>query len=433
MELRNLAQAERYLEGFVNLERTHGFDYEKLGLARIRILLEKLGRPERKLECVHIAGSKGKGSVALAAETLLRAAGRRVGTYTSPHLVSWRERFRIDGAPVGEAPLVATLSRLQPVLERLRSDPQTCPSFFDVTTALAFLVFRDAAVDASVIEVGLGGRLDSTNVIDPRVSVLTSVHLEHTEQLGSSLEEIALEKAGILRPGVPLVHGPLAPEPAGVVLARAVALDAPVEEVRVSAVEQGAAELRVTLSDGRQLRAPVLGLHQATNLALAVRAVERFLGRELRPHELSSLEKLRLPGRVERRGDVIVDSAHTVESARALRETLAAVWPARRWVLVVSISRGKDAAGILAELAPQARAAVTTCAEPARSEAPDALEALAWAAGIGSVESRREPAEALARARSWRARGELLVATGSVYLAGAIRPLLDGALEVSEG
>lgn len=424
MKLQTLAEAERYLEGFLNLERAHAFDYERLGLARIRALLEALGHPEVGLPCVHIAGSTGKGTVALALESLLLAAGQRVGTYTSPHLETWRERFRVGGEPVSESQLDSTLRELLPAAERLRRDPDLRPSFFDVSTALALLLFRELGVDAGVIEVGLGGRLDSTNVIHPRVSVLTSVQLEHTDKLGSTLEKIAFEKAGIMRARVPLVYGPLSSEALAVVMARAVAEDTPLYEVSSEVVEESERGLRLRLADGREIFAPVLGRHQATNLALAVSAAEQFLGRDVEADVLKRLGWLKLPARVERFGDLILDCAHTPDSARALRDTLQAIWPDRRWVLVVSISSDKDAARLLAELAPRTRAAVITLAEPLRSAPPETLAPLARAVGIETVETCDDPSRALARARAWLRPGEALVVTGSVYLAGALRSSL---------
>src|SRR5262245_37458311 len=173
MELATLSDAERYLDGLINREKKTQYDYERLGLGPIRALLAAIGHPERGLACVHVAGSKGKGTTTLASECLLRAAGVRVGTYPSPHLESWRERFRIDGAPVGESELVAGLREIQPAIERLRADPELCPSFFDATTALALHLFHRAGVEAGAIEVGLGGRLDSTNAVAARVSVVT--------------------------------------------------------------------------------------------------------------------------------------------------------------------------------------------------------------------------------------------------------------------
>lgn len=420
MTIRTLADAERYLDGFLNRERRATFDYEKLGLGRIEALLAAIGHPEAKLPALHVTGSKGKGSTALAAEALLLAAGRHVGTYTSPHLESWRERFRVDGRLVPVRDLVRVLAAMRPALERLRRDPQLRPSFFDVTTALALAIFRDAAVDAAVIEVGIGGRIDSTNVVRSRVSVLTCVQLEHTDKLGGTLEAIAREKAGILRPGVPFLHGPLDPEALAPVVARAIADDAPLEEVRPRRVERVEAGLAVELPDGREFRASVLGRHQATNLSLAVRAVEVFLGRRLSRAELAALERLRLPARLERFGDVVVDSAHSPDSARALRDELTSLYPERPWVLVVSLSADKDAAGVFAELAPPARACVLTYAEPLRSTPPADLEPLARAAGMDGVEVVPEPDAALRRARALARPGDLVVVAGSMYLAGRV-------------
>ncbi len=428
MEIRTLPDAERYLDGFINRERVVDFDYEKLGLARIRGLLAAIGHPEAGLPCVHITGSKGKGSVALSAEALLRAAGRRVGTYTSPHLETWRERFRIDGEMVSVEGLLTSLRRIQPVVEQVREDPETRPSFFDVTTALAFEIFRDAGIDAGVIEVGIGGRLDSTNVVDSRVCVLTAVQLEHTDKLGDSVEKIAVEKAGIFRKEIPVVHGPLPAEAWGALLARSVAEDAPLEEVEACAVEATAAGQRFELPDGRRVETGVLGAHQATNLAIAVRACEHFLGRELDAGELRSLARLRLPARVECMGPLVLDSAHTPDSARALRETLEGRWPGRRWVLGLAISRDKDAAGILRELAGPTRSCVLTRAEPLRSADTDELRALAEALGVREVVVCADPLAALDRVRELRDAGELGVLTGSIYFAGAIRgKLLEGA------
>jgi len=417
----SLEEAERYLDGFVNLERQASFDYARLGLGRIRALLAAIGDPHAGLSCIHIAGSKGKGTTAFACEALLRAAGRLVGAYTKPHLETWRERFRLDGELVGEAALIDALGRMQPALERLRADPELRPSFFDVATALALLIFREAAVDVAVIEVGIGGRLDSTNVVDSKVSVLTSVQLEHTDKLGPTLEAIAGEKAGIARKGVPFLHAPLDPEAWGALAAKAVDADAPLEEVRGRAVAATDAGVDVLLPDGRRVFAALRGAHQAPNVALAVAAVESFLGRELAPAELAALARLHVPARIERFGDVILDCAHTPDSLRALRETLAALEPGRRWVLVASLARDKDAAGIFSAIGDAARACVLTRGEPVRAADPEELAPLAWASGIETVETVESPRAALARARELARPGELVVIAGSLYLAGALR------------
>ncbi|MCA9506079.1 MAG: hypothetical protein KC616_23515 [Myxococcales bacterium] len=201
--LRTLAQAAAYLEGLIDRERRPDYDYARLDLRPIRALLDRLGRPETRLSVVHVAGSKGKGSTCLFVEAILGALGERVGTFTSPHLESWVERFRIDGVPVSEPRLVAAVERVRPIVDVLREGPrETRPSFFDATTAIAFLLFDEAGVDRAVIEVGLGGRLDSTNVLSPEVTAITSIGLEHTHILGDTIEAIAREKGGIIKPGV---------------------------------------------------------------------------------------------------------------------------------------------------------------------------------------------------------------------------------------
>jgi dihydrofolate synthase/folylpolyglutamate synthase len=422
--LHNLRDAEAWLDGLVNLERRVRFDYAALGLERIRALLGALGHPERGLPCVHVAGSKGKGSTTLAAEALLRAAGLRVGAFTSPHLASWLERFRIGGAPAGEPELLEALGPVHAAVERQRADPHLAPSFFDVCTALALALFERARLDAAVIEVGLGGRLDSTNAVEPRVSVITAIELEHTDKLGDTLGAIAREKAGILRPGVPVLCGRLPVEAREVVRARAAEVGAPLCEVVPREVEAGADGVRFTLSDGRRVHGGVLGAHQARNLALAVGAAEAFTGRALASRELAALESLELPARVERFGDVVLDCAHTPESARALREAVASAGPGRRWVLALCVSRDKDVAAIAHELAPPTRVALASTAEPVRSLPPVELARALGRAGIAAVECVPEPLAALARARALARPGEWIVLTGSVYFAGALRAAL---------
>jgi dihydrofolate synthase/folylpolyglutamate synthase len=362
--------------------------------------------------------------VALASEALLVAAGRRVGTFTSPHLTRWLERFRIDGADVGDVPLLAALERIRPAVERLRADERLRPSFFDVTTALALHVFRDLGVEVAVMEVGLGGRLDSTNAVESKLSVITSIQLEHTDKLGCTHAAIAGEKAGILRSGVPVVHGPLCEEALAVVHARADALGAPIESVPRIDADASVRGIRFTLPDGRELHSSVMGEHQATNLALAIRAVERLLGRALSLRELASLSTLRLPARLERFGRVVLDSAHTRDSARALRRALTSAWPQARWILVLAVSADKDARAILAELAPLARACIVTSTPSGRTLAPERLAEMAREEGIPGVDVCPDPLAALARARQVAHPEDRIAVAGSVYLAGAVRPAL---------
>jgi dihydrofolate synthase/folylpolyglutamate synthase len=422
----------------IDVEKHPDVPYERLGLTPIRRLLERLGNPHRGLQVIHIAGSKGKGSTALFVEAICRAAGERVGTFTSPHLERWTERFRLDGQEVAGELLAAAVSRLQPHVDALRAaEPASAPTFFDATTAAALLLFEAAQVDRVVLEVGLGGRLDSTNVVDPAVTCVTSIELEHTEKLGSSLSEIAGEKAGILKPGVPAVAGDL-PKPARAVLAdRAREVGAELAwlgtDFEVAVRKAGPEGLALRLRDGAvaiDATVPVLGVHQAANAALALACARRagVAGDpDLAEAALRGFAAAELPGRIEVLGRspwLLVDGAHTAVSAHALASVLASL-PRRRSHLVLSISSGKDTESILAALLPEADAVTVTRAEPARSLAPEVIAAAVRAAAPDlALRVVPNPHLAVRAARDDLADDDLLCATGSVYLAGIARRML---------
>ena len=436
---RALAEAAAYLEGLIDHEKRRSLARARFSLAPIRALLERLGAPDRGLSVLHVAGSKGKGSTALFAEALLRATGARVGTFTSPHLERWTERFRIDGLEVAPEHLAAAVATLRPHVDALRvAGGDTVPTFFDATTAVALLLFREAEVDHAVLEVGLGGRLDSTNAVQPAVCCIASVEREHTEVLGDDLAAIAREKAGILKPGVPALCGALAPEALEVVERRAAELACPLarlgREIEVSLEGDGLDGGRLRVREGAftlEAELAVPGLHQAGNAALAVAAARRLVGSSLPEDELrrafsAGLAAARLPGRVEiveRDPWVIVDAAHTPASARALACVLARL--AMPVDLVLSVSSGKDVAGILEALLPYARALTLTRAEPIRSLDPAEVAAVARAVrpelALCVVPN---PHLALRAAREALPAGTALCATGSVYLAGIARRVL---------
>lgn len=409
----------------------------RLSLAPIEALLDRAGHPERALRAVHVAGSKGKGSTALLCEALLRGAGLRVGTFTSPHLERWSERFRIDGCEVDDGSLAAVLERIRPHVEALRSEgAERAPSFFDAATAAALVLFAEAGLDAAILEVGLGGRLDSTNAVTPAVACVTSIELEHTEVLGDTLAAIAREKAGILKPGVPVVAGALAGEARAVVRGRAAELGCAVAELgRDFAVELVAAEplrQRIRIEDGAfraEAWLAVPGAPARENAALAAACALRSglaPAARLAGAAPGSLEGARLPGRVEVVGQAplrIADSAHTPASAAALAAVLDAI-PRRRVHLVLSLSAGKDVDAICALLAPRADAVTLTRADPRKSLDPAALAvALRRLAPSLAVRVVPNPHLALRAAREEASPEDLLVATGSVYLAGIARPV----------
>ena len=465
--IETLADATRYLEGLINRERQPGYSYARLDLAPVRALAEALGRPQDALSIVHVAGSKGKGSTCLFAESILLALGESVGTFTSPHLESWVERFRVDGRPIDASRLVEAVRRVRPAVEALREGPlETRPSFFDATTAVALLLFAESGVDRAVLEVGLGGRLDSTNIVEPVVTCITSIELEHTDKLGHTEAAIAGEKAGILKPGVPAVLGALRAEAEAVIRSRAQSLGAPIralgEHFVVSSLEvespigmpletpEGAPgvatsaapawhaqTLWLRAADGFELRAPLAmsGRPALVNAALAVECV-RALGAHsdaaIAEAAMSALATLRLPGRIEiLMGDpaVIVDSAHTVESARALALVLAQLAP-EGYELLISVSADKKLAGVLDALLPSARRVWVTCAEPVRSlPAGDLARLVRDRAPTLPIEVVEDPVKAAEQARASLPAGRRLCATGSIYLAGIARRVLRERIE----
>jgi dihydrofolate synthase/folylpolyglutamate synthase len=437
--IRTPEQAAAWLERLINIEKRPELSYERFSLAPIRALLERLGHPERDLRVLHIAGSKGKGSIALLAESVLRAAGRRTGTFTSPHLESWTERFRIEGRPVDGARLAEAVDRVRPHVDALRAEgPEVAATFFDATTAVALLLFREADVDDVLLEVGLGGRLDSTNAVTPAVTCIASIELEHTDRLGGTLAAIAGEKAGILKPGVPVVVGNLPCEAQSVVEARAAELGAPLVrlgvEFHMEPLEESLEGARFRVIDGSfvaQLALPVLGKHQPSNAALALACTRRLLAGAVEDAALAAfartgLADVSLPGRVEvlsRSPWIVVDAAHTDASARALAEVLQRI--GRPVHLVLSVSAGKDTAAILDALLPRAASLTLTRAEPARSLTPAKVAA---AARVRAPELAQRvvpnPHLALRAAREALGSGDVLCVTGSIYLAGIARNVL---------
>ncbi len=403
--------------------------------AAVGALLARLGDPQRGLPVVHVTGSKGKGSTVLLAEAILEAAGVRTGAFTSPHLERWSERYRLDGAEIRPEAFTHLMASLQPHVAALAGPDG--PGFFDTLTAGALLLFRRAGVDCALVEVGLGGRLDATNVVEPTVSCITGVELEHVDRLGPTLAAIAAHKAGIVEPGVPLVLGPLPAEAAAVALERARAVDAPVwrwgREVMGEVTEEDEDGLGVRLRAGDlevETRLTGLGHHQAVNAALAlacVAALDRFASAQLRRAARTGLAAVLLPGRTEvlsRRPWVVVDGAHTAASARALARTLERL-PATRRHLVLSTSGERDLDTVLGPLLAGTQAVTLTRADPVRSTPPENLAG--WIQRHHPAVARvvePDPVAAVRRARAGLTGEGLLCATGSVYMAGVARAVL---------
>jgi dihydrofolate synthase / folylpolyglutamate synthase len=408
----------------------------KLGLSTMQRLCAGLDHPEQGWTAVHVGGTNGKGSVAAMVDAALRAAGYRTGCYTSPHLVHLEERFRINGAPVGSSALDEAVLRVRSVVTTLQDQGilPVHPTFFEVTTAAAFELFRSAGVDVAVLEVGLGGRFDATNVVTPRVAAITSVALDHEEQLGSTVEAIAFEKAGIVKPGRPVVLGPLEEGPRATVTSVAAGRGAPVvhatEGCRVAVHrERGltVVDLATPVRHYGPITLSLRGAHQVENAIVAARVLEVLDETGLRvPAEAirAGLEEARWPARLEllawpdgRR--VLLDGAHNPAGAAALAAYIATEWPTGL-PLVFGAMQDKQLVPMLEALHRVARPLVLTLA-PGRRAAPLAqLRAAAAAAGVETVGAVADVGEAMAQA--WAA-GDPIAVAGSLYLAGRVLEL----------
>jgi len=377
-----------YLRRFTDYERMTGVRYggRTYNLNRMRRLCAALGHPEGGTPCVHVAGTKGKGSVAHMTEAILRAHGKRTGLYVSPHLVDLLERIQVDGTPVSRAEFVRTINAMAPALAKLR------PTFFEIMTAAAFMIFRRRKVERAVYEVGLGGRLDATNVVWPMACAITRIDYDHMDKLGRTLGAIASEKAGIIKPGIRTVVGAMRPAARRVVVARARELAAPVVEP----------------SRGVPARLGAPGAHQRENAAVAIALASQVAKLDTR-RVANALASLRIPGRVETvRPGVVVDVAH---NPVAMRATVAALPKARRRIVVFGSSRDKNWRAMLGIL--RADALILTRADNPRACPPSEMaKAARGAITIGSV------ARAVALARKMAGKRDLVVVTGSFYVAG---------------
>ena len=418
---------------------------DDLKLDRIRALLQLLGNPQERLRIIHVAGSKGKGSTSAMLAAVLRQAGYRTGLFTSPHLNRVEERIQVDGAPVSAEELAVLMADVQRAVAVLDRDGFSEPvTFFEVVTALGFLHFVRRRVEAAVVEVGLGGRFDSTNVCQPLVALITSISFDHTQQLGTSLANIAMEKAGIIKPGRPAVSGATAPEARAVIAAIGTQRRSPLRQLnrdfhytyqpgRVTQESDLRPSVRVITAHRAwpALELGLLGEHQAANAAVAVACVEELiaLGWHLPDRAVAEgLARVHWPARLEvlhRRPLVVLDCAHNVASVRALVETLQTSFPPGRRLLVFAVSSDKDLPGMCRILAPHFQHVyLTRYGSSPRSAAPEHLLEL----------FRREHGPAasvyMTAAEAWHAAwmeagpDDLLCVTGSVFLAGELRPTL---------
>jgi dihydrofolate synthase/folylpolyglutamate synthase len=424
-----------YLYSFVDYSLTRAFIFspENFDLDRMRAFMAHLGHPEQAYPILHVAGTKGKGSVAAMCASVFQAAGYTVGLYTSPHLEDYAERIQVNHQPILHGELIALVDEVRPYL-----DAGTKLTTFEITTALAFLHFARRGVNAAVIEVGLGGRLDATNIVLPVVTVITSISYDHTNVLGNTLAEIAGEKAGIIKAGVPLVTSPQQEEARQVIARVAAERQAPLIQVGIDLVYERESS---SLDEGQTLRVwepdrpdlpPVqlairlLGAHQVDNAATAYAAL-LACSRQGLPLTAEAIaqgfRQATWPARFEilqRDPPVVIDSAHNRDSALKLCRALDEYFPGLPVILLFGASEDKDIAGMFAELMPRVSQMVATKSIHPRAAAPETLASLAAPYGC-PVTVVDELEEALERALQLSAGQALVLITGSIFVAAGGR------------
>ena len=428
-----------YLESVQFVENANLFGAEKKGLANIRELLARLGDPQLRFQAIHVAGTNGKGSVCAYLDAMLRAQGICTGLFTSPYLERFTERIRIDGEEIKEDAFAEVCTRVRAAAEAMVAEGMTHPTFFELVTACGFLAFAEAGVQVAVVETGMGGRLDATNVLLPALTVITAIGLDHTKVLGETVEEIAREKAGIIKPGVPVVIYPQPFDEAYVeLLCAARDREAPAYAVRDAAIlveYSGLEGQRFSMSfQGLELgrfETALLGRHQILNCATAVLAAVVFSQLELLPLTLPAIRQgagcARWPGRLEvvsREPLVLLDGARNPQGGGQLAEALDAITPQRGAVLVDEAVRADDVDQVARILAPKVGHVVAT--EPPIGKALTARETADAFRAQGIQPMVQEDVRAAVEAALAIARGRKcpLVIAGSLYLVGAVRGYL---------
>lgn len=422
MESMSVADYEESLRYLFGLQK-YGI---KFGLNCTANILNHLGNPHHKLRCIHIAGTNGKGSTGAILSSILKQHGMRVGLYTSPHLVRFTERFRIDEEEASPARILDVFKRVRPVL-----DDREPPTFFEVVTAMAFLYFAEENVDWAIVEVGMGGRLDATNVVRPVVSVITNVSFDHQEYLGNTLAAIAREKAGVIKPGVPVVTGASQALVLGILKAtcfqQQTTLSQLKKDFRVRRNQDGSFQYHGSRLHFPALQLNLRGRHQQRNAALALATLEvleasgAFL---VVPAAVESgLSKVAWPARLEvlqENPQIILDGAHNTPGAESLREALQHNFTYQKLHLVLGIMKDKDIRGIFRRLLPLAETAILTQPKYARAADAETLRRLARP-HISKHYVIPDVAAAIQQARLLAAPEDLICITGSLYFAGEVK------------
>jgi len=433
---RTYDEALKYLYARTNYEQEKRLRYnvDTFNLKRMEQLLSLVGNPHNKIDTVHIAGTKGKGSTATMLANMVEANGYKVGLYTSPHLVDLHERIMVNSQMITRSAMLGLINRVYKAVEKVSKE--TAPTFFEIMTAIAFMHFVDSKVDISVIETGLGGRLDSTNVIKPKVVGITNLSFDHQKQLGNTIEEIAKEKAGIFKPGVPIVTVQQDPNAMRILRTQAAAVKAPFSVTGVdidfshrfeTSPEHGPHNrvcLTTQTSKFEHLRVPLHGIHQAINCGLALAMLDKLKGAGYEidnDKTVQGLSKVRLPGRMEMICEdprVLIDAAHNAASIRALMYAIGQSIPYDSMIVIFGCNEDKDVQGMLQELQFGADKVIFTRSNSIRAMSPDALVEQYMAVSGKMCQSAASLADALLLAKNAVGKEDLICITGSFYLIG---------------
>ena len=434
------ARAQRFLASLTDHERLRIVRYtpENFNLDRMRNLLRRMDNPQEEFKCVHVAGTKGKGSTCAMIASMLRACGYRVGLYTSPHLIDVRERIQVNGEMIPHADFARIVRSIEPLVARIKPTP----TYFDVLTAVAFKHFAEQKVDIAVLETGLGGRLDSTNVVNPEVVAITSISMDHMAQLGNTLAKIAAEKAGIFKPGVPAVTVMQDPEVESVLKAHAertgCSLDVTGKSIefsyRFEATRMQGPHNRVCLttptSRFEHLAVPLMGEHQALNCGLALAVIDKLKSRGFAisdAHAMEGLARTSLPGRMElvcESPKVLVDGAHNAASLDTLMRAVGQYIPYDSMIVIFGCCGDKDIPGMLAKITGGADKAIFTAVKSIRTADPEELAAQYTELYGKMAQVARNLDEALEIAYRAVTKEDLICITGSFYLVGEAKELL---------
>ena len=429
-------EAIKYLFNRTNYEQEKHLRYnvDTFNLKRMEHLLSLVGNPHTKVDTVHIAGTKGKGSTATMLAKMIEANGYKVGLYTSPHVVDLHERIIVNSEMISRSAMLGLLNRIYKAVETVSKT--SAPTFFEIMTAIAFMHFADTKADVAVIETGMGGRLDSTNVIKPKVVGITNLSFDHQKQLGNTIGEIAKEKAGIFKPGVPIVTVQQDPDAMRVLKAQAAAVKAPFSVTGVdidfshrfeTSSEHGPHNrvcLTTPTSKFEHLRVPLLGIHQAINCGLALAMLDKLkaCGFDIdNDKSIAGLAKVKLPGRMEMICEdprILIDGAHNAASIRALMYAIGQSIPYDSMIVIFGCNEDKDAKGMLQELQYGADKVVFTRSNSAKAKSPDELVEMYAAISGKMCQSAPAIGEALRLAKSAVDKEDLICITGSFYLIG---------------